>query len=585
MSRMRRISMERTSTLLFRLALILLTINILDFVLIGYSFVIGQIFERESGDLFRVINSYALAVNESEESVPEEAQAVYEELRAAMTGVRRALVKNAELPPPMYSSGEEQEAYTQKVRDFAARIRRNSARVAAVSYAWIVVLILLSVATTLVLLLSMFAWRRNQSSFNRQLAVGFDKIEMLLKYQTPPEIGDERSEIAEIEDLHRIIARIASDELHNRRIRESEVSGNLNALMEDLFDDLAGRMSCDRTALAFLDSANNVIAETVVSSYSRTFLEPGYKEQLESTHLGEIIETKNSRIINDLPEYAGSTRVSSATKKLLEEGIKSSMTIPMFFNGKCLGFFFVSSREVNAYDIDTLNYTNRLINLIKQNLYSEFLLQQMVSEISNAFVTLMYEKDNETSSHIKRMSLYSHSIARSYHENIRRLTPRFMREILWYSPLHDIGKVGTPDAILLKNGPLNTSEMEIMKHHVIVGKRVMEQMNDNLRRIISFPLLQTALDIIHGHHEKFDGTGYPEGLRGDGIPLAGRIVALADVFDALTSKRPYKEAYSIEEALRIIEDTMRSSFDPDILKAFKLSLHEIQGVYDQFKEI
>ena len=147
-------------------------------------------------------------------------------------------------------------------------------------------------------------------------------------------------------------------------------------------------------------------------------------------------------------------------------------------------------------------------------------MQEVISETSNAFVGLMEEKDNETSSHILRMSKYSYIIARAYHEHIEALPPRFMREILWYAPLHDIGKVGTPDSILLKEGPLNEAEMDTMKEHVNIGQRVIKKMNERLIEILSSPLMKTAVEIIAGHHEKYNGDGYPQGLSGDKIPLA-----------------------------------------------------------------
>ena len=124
-----------------------------------------------------------------------------------------------------------------------------------------------------------------------------------------------------------------------------------------------------------------------------------------------------------------------------------------------------------------------------------------------------------------------------------------------------------------------------MRRHVDSGISVIRKMNEKMQKIVSTPLMQTAVDIIAGHHEKFDGSGYPRGISGEDIPLAGRIVAMADVFDALTSKRPYKEAFSIETALSIIEGDMKNSFDPEVVSAFKLALPEVRRVYSALKEV
>ena len=185
-----------------------------------------------------------------------------------------------------------------------------------------------------------------------------------------------------------------------------------------------------------------------------------------------------------------------------------------------------------------------MLSLLKHNLFYHYIIQQIVGETTSAFVSLMERKDNETSLHIIRMSGYSYVIARQMAKMDPAITPMLLREIHWFSPLHDIGKIGIPDAILQKNNSLDKNERHIIEEHVNIGLDVIRNMNSGINRILELRLLNTAENIITCHHEKFDGTGYPNGLSGTDIPIEGRIVSIADVFDALTSKRPYKEAFS-----------------------------------------
>ncbi len=140
--------------------------------------------------------------------------------------------------------------------------------------------------------------------------------------------------------------------------------------------------------------------------------------------------------------------------------------------------------------------------------------------------------------------------------------------------MHDIGKVGTPDMILLKPGKLTEEEFSIMKQHAVIGYEVLNTS--------SSPLLKVAAEIAHTHHEKFDGSGYPRGLNGSDIPLFGRIVAVADVFDALTSGRPYKKAWSIEQATQLLREGSGKHFDPACVDAFFADFDEVLSIKNTF---
>jgi len=164
-------------------------------------------------------------------------------------------------------------------------------------------------------------------------------------------------------------------------------------------------------------------------------------------------------------------------------------------------------------------------------------------------------RDPETGAHILRMAHYSELIAKSL-----GLSVADQVLLLEAAPMHDIGKVGIADGILLKPGRLTPEEMEIMKQHALIGYEILKGSSSKV--------LQAGADIAFAHHEKFDGTGYPNGLQGNGIPIFSRIVAVADVFDALTSERPYKKAWSLEQAAEHLKANAGTHFDPVCVHAF-----------------
>ncbi|MFK7789291.1 MAG: HD domain-containing phosphohydrolase [Phycisphaeraceae bacterium] len=193
-------------------------------------------------------------------------------------------------------------------------------------------------------------------------------------------------------------------------------------------------------------------------------------------------------------------------------------------------------------------------------------------------------RDDDTGNHIRRVSQYVGLIA-----NELGLPEDRCNNLELASTLHDIGKIGIPDALLLKPGKLTEHEFGLIKGHASFGSDILNNMSENDQSIVSrhceigssilggadFPLLVLAEEIARTHHEKFDGTGYPHRIKGHDIPLSGRITAVADVFDALSSERPYKEAFPLERCLEILEEGRGSHFDPDILDAFLARLDEV----------
>ncbi|NTF17618.1 HD domain-containing protein [Agrobacterium rubi] len=177
-------------------------------------------------------------------------------------------------------------------------------------------------------------------------------------------------------------------------------------------------------------------------------------------------------------------------------------------------------------------------------------------------------KDSELGSHTRRVGAYSELIARHL-----GLPSDVCADIRLASPMHDIGKVAIPDAVLLKAGPLSDDEFVVMQRHTVVGGQILSESKS--------PLLQLAADIAKGHHEHWNGRGYPNNASGEMIPLSARIVAVADTFDALTTIRPYKIAWPRERAIDYILERSGDQFDPECVEAFRRALPEVVSIMDE----
>ncbi|MEY2632931.1 MAG: hypothetical protein RIR00_1585, partial [Pseudomonadota bacterium] len=214
--------------------------------------------------------------------------------------------------------------------------------------------------------------------------------------------------------------------------------------------------------------------------------------------------------------------------------------------------------------------------LADRALHLEALVEERTAALRQREQELIYRlsraaefRDPETGAHIQRMAHYSRLIARQL-----GLDDAQQKLIFEAAPMHDVGKIGIPDHILLKPGRLTPEEFELMKRHASLGY---ELLNGSASSV-----LQAGAEIANSHHEKFDGSGYPNGLAGETIPLFGRIVAVADVFDALTSERPYKKAWPVEDARKLLVDGRGQHFDPVCVDAFLEIWDEAMGIREQF---
>ncbi|WP_422777555.1 HD-GYP domain-containing protein [Pseudomonas mediterranea] len=227
-----------------------------------------------------------------------------------------------------------------------------------------------------------------------------------------------------------------------------------------------------------------------------------------------------------------------------------------------------------------------------QNDYLEKEVQRRTREVMaiqdvtiQAMASLAETRDNETGNHIRRTQHYVKVLAERLRDHPRFrhfLNDETIRLLFKSAPLHDIGKIGIPDHILLKPGRFTPEEFEIMKTHTTLGRDAIQRAEDQLGVAVDF--LSLAKEIAYSHQEKWDGSGYPQALAGDDIPISARLMAVADVYDALISRRVYKLGMPHEEAVEIIRQGRGSHFDPDICDAFLAHVEQFQAIAERFSD-
>lgn len=266
--------------------------------------------------------------------------------------------------------------------------------------------------------------------------------------------------------------------------------------------------------------------------------------------------------------------------------IRSYIAYPLLSGDNVIGVIQFASLKPNVYNTTHLNYVKMIANnmmaiIEKNNFMDDLVLASIV-----AFTELIEARDMDTGLHIKRIQMYSKILTKGIMEMGEyrdTITEQYIEDIYKYSPLHDIGKIGIADAILLKPTKLTTDEFEAMKKHPVIGAYILRKTRTSLLKY-NRNMFDMGIEIAESHHEKYNGTGYPYGISGKNIPLSARIVAVADVFDALTSKRVYKNAYDISTSIKTIEDGDGESFDPIVVKAFLNNKKKIISVLKSYQE-
>lgn len=336
----------------------------------------------------------------------------------------------------------------------------------------------------------------------------------------------------------------------------------------------------DRFSVAVYDAQTDQLSTYYSTSHADEAITRYQAKLSDVPSLQMIRDNKIPRVINELLTLQ--THDTDHSQRLLAQGWRSSYTVPMCYSDRFMGFLFFNSKKPDVFIGEKFMHIELISQLITLLIHDELTQTKTLKAALKSALALTSGRDIETGQHLERMGYYSriiaHQVADQYGEN-----DQFVEQIFHFAPVHDIGKIAIPDHILLKPAKLDQAEYELMQTHTLKGAAMLEDILQHHGLDDGDPC-RILRNIVLSHHELLDGSGYPFGLQAEDIPLEARIVAVADIFDALTSKRPYKAAWNNEQALETLQKMAGEKLCADCVQALVDKMDEveqIQALYDE----
>lgn len=359
-------------------------------------------------------------------------------------------------------------------------------------------------------------------------------------------------------------------------------SGGLSAKLQALHEALRRRHpAIDRLAVALFDPDTQRVKTFVHSTQGEPPLAL-YEAVLEAApSLAGLVRTRASRVIQDLRDHGGGSPAFH-TQALLRAGYRASYTVPFFWNDRFEAFIFFDSRLAHSLLPEALEDLDLFAHLAGNLALSELHAVRALLAALRTASQMVHLRDPETGGHLERMAHFSRLIAQDLaRRGIQSFDDAWIERLFAFAPLHDLGKIGTPDEVLMKPGALTPEEQAVMRRHTQKGREMVDAIlaNFGAEHLDHVDLLR---HVAEGHHEMLDGSGYPWGLQADQVPIAARIIAVADIFDALTSRRPYKEPWPNAEAFEHLVRQAGDRLDRDCVDALRGQPEEVARIQRTF---